>query len=1226
MALLKYKNQNGEYVSLPVYTVNSPQVVQDTGDSTTAVMSQNAVTQVVQNLPDNEDLMIEEDKLKLADRAYNPEEFSGKGYKILRKNIKNVIDFEQIKDYVKVQDVVNDSDIFIEDNGDGIFNGTPDKIILNTALNRIYAMSIVDNVERYYYNWSSSSEYNDSNNIPRTDKIFRYIEYLYDTYDFFVFREDRIIKYDISTGAPTKRANVLVQSDIDESDVVYEIRYDFDLGGATIELPNNSVLVFEGGSLSNGTIIGNLDFYVTGQYKCIDKSCICICKTTVPLNVLNFGLKGDDNYVNDDDWRNIMLLAYISKGATIYFPNGTYLFEQECLLKYVPRVDTKPRYLFNDSTIQNIHIIGQSKENTLLKIYAMRFGMENNSITTINVYNGRYSNAIQYNYGYVNDNKLVLRRPIDSEKFSVGDIINIYNGAHYIGQHIGESNRITDIDTEQGILYLEQPLCRDYTQESYVYSINILSEPFTQPSEGGTVTILVDTVWNNSDPRRLSFTIGKNIYSVESHTKVDGGYECVIRNIPNIGNEPAGTIIDAKHTGLPQHISKTCAPNHCSLSNISITNNTNVKTTVLLLLDSVYDIVLRNVHVYVNPNIPNDVEDNPMPYWIDAGSYIRCYDCTFSGTEQFRAQQHSRSSNRISFISCEFNYINQDNSENSICYDFINCKFNYQTTFVQGSTTTNFKFIGCTFVFNGGTMFRLDEIQGNPVTTAGYFIYRNNKFILQSATTYFNIPINNYTEFTNNYIDCNGKNISIVMLTINDKCVNAYNAVDTAITVFSNNNIVNIGKTGIGDIPLLKVNYIYQTSKYNLLQVIIRNNNFNFIPSDGSRAYTVDFINNTTKLLDIDIHDNAIYNMPVDDTLYNISTSTSTNINASNNRIIKPIVSDQLFAKAPYLHNYDNTYIIPGLSNEYNDLLRYNKLLSDNNIQLTNNTISAIQQLLSDLYKYKLNNKLIYVCPFVSANVAIPLITPSGTGIDNVNLSVNLSIVQYSDNIGIYGYSNDILSKNEKAKGCVLIRDTSEYINDGVNYSIGAYTTTGLYEPAGAMSGLLGNTVLAVREKQISLISYGTKPILSYSSGELMPGYISATIYTDRAHGYCHVKNSEPEITNYTGTVSKSTTFTIGSGTSMSGVGLSIVYLAKALTDDEHRLLHYIFNKFNKTMQRPTVDINNYEQGLRVDLPINYALPIGHTYTCIDTNEILTWDGSEWRNEDGTLVNKVTIL
>lgn len=142
MALLKYKNQNGEYVSLPVYTVNSPQVVQDTGDSTTAVMSQNAVTQVVQNLPDNEDLMIEEDKLKLADRAYKPEEFSGKGYKILRRNV-------------------------------------------------------------------------------------------------------------------VEGRNILTQQMINEPNTVYEIRYDFDLNGVEITIPENCILKFNGGSLSNGTIIGN---------------------------------------------------------------------------------------------------------------------------------------------------------------------------------------------------------------------------------------------------------------------------------------------------------------------------------------------------------------------------------------------------------------------------------------------------------------------------------------------------------------------------------------------------------------------------------------------------------------------------------------------------------------------------------------------------------------------------------------------------------------------------------------------------------------------------------------------------------------------------------------------------------------------------------------------------------------------------------------------------------
>ena len=102
--------------------VNTSAIVQQTGDSTTSVMSQKAVShelatkadaeQVnnslynldkkigdrvivngnVTNLPDEEDLTSvkksERDVLKLADRSYAPEKFSGKGYKILRKYIK----------------------------------------------------------------------------------------------------------------------------------------------------------------------------------------------------------------------------------------------------------------------------------------------------------------------------------------------------------------------------------------------------------------------------------------------------------------------------------------------------------------------------------------------------------------------------------------------------------------------------------------------------------------------------------------------------------------------------------------------------------------------------------------------------------------------------------------------------------------------------------------------------------------------------------------------------------------------------------------------------------------------------------------------------------------------------------------------------------------------------------------------------------------------------------
>ena len=51
--------------------------------------------------------------------------------------------------------------------------------------------------------------------------------------------------------------NVLTQEMVKEANTIYEVRYDYDLNGATIVMPANCVLKFNGGSLSNGTIIGS---------------------------------------------------------------------------------------------------------------------------------------------------------------------------------------------------------------------------------------------------------------------------------------------------------------------------------------------------------------------------------------------------------------------------------------------------------------------------------------------------------------------------------------------------------------------------------------------------------------------------------------------------------------------------------------------------------------------------------------------------------------------------------------------------------------------------------------------------------------------------------------------------------------------------------------------------------------------------------------------------------
>lgn len=51
--------------------------------------------------------------------------------------------------------------------------------------------------------------------------------------------------------------NILTQDAINQSNTIYEIRYDFDLNKATINLPQNCILKFCGGSLNNGKLIGD---------------------------------------------------------------------------------------------------------------------------------------------------------------------------------------------------------------------------------------------------------------------------------------------------------------------------------------------------------------------------------------------------------------------------------------------------------------------------------------------------------------------------------------------------------------------------------------------------------------------------------------------------------------------------------------------------------------------------------------------------------------------------------------------------------------------------------------------------------------------------------------------------------------------------------------------------------------------------------------------------------
>lgn len=54
-----------------------------------------------------------------------------------------------------------------------------------------------------------------------------------------------------------KDRNILTQNMINNANTIYEVRYDFDLGGKEIIIPKGCVLDFRGGSISNGSISGS---------------------------------------------------------------------------------------------------------------------------------------------------------------------------------------------------------------------------------------------------------------------------------------------------------------------------------------------------------------------------------------------------------------------------------------------------------------------------------------------------------------------------------------------------------------------------------------------------------------------------------------------------------------------------------------------------------------------------------------------------------------------------------------------------------------------------------------------------------------------------------------------------------------------------------------------------------------------------------------------------------
>ena len=146
----------------------------------------------------------------------------------------------------------------------------------------------------------------------------------------------------------TRKINYLSQEQIADENTIYIIQYNHDLNGQTIIIPENSILFFEGGTITNGVIEGQNTNIVAG------KNVIFGIGTTITgtWNITDiydywfeFNSASGDNFIANDIIKNILALTSDTVSNVVHFDaDRTYYFE----LPYKGRTnlgdDVRPNY------------------------------------------------------------------------------------------------------------------------------------------------------------------------------------------------------------------------------------------------------------------------------------------------------------------------------------------------------------------------------------------------------------------------------------------------------------------------------------------------------------------------------------------------------------------------------------------------------------------------------------------------------------------------------------------------------------------------------------------------------------------------------------------------------------------------------------------------------------------------------------------------------------------
>lgn len=236
-------------------------------------------------------------------------------------------------------------------------------------------------------------------------------------------RKNIVTVEDPSTGN-TITTNLLQQSMVSKENTIYILQYDYNLNRQTLSVPSGSVLLFEGGSISNGTIVGNSTKIEASSISIFDETMVLSGSWKVQEVYPEwFGAKGDNSTDSTTAIQKAIDFAELIS-SNVKISSGEYIIKNTLFIKKQSRIhiigDGKYKtfiYLKSNSQLESMIDINSKEVTTyyqFIKIADLSLYVEGNAtygiyapkltfseIHNITVY-GAASYAIRIEYGWSN--------------------------------------------------------------------------------------------------------------------------------------------------------------------------------------------------------------------------------------------------------------------------------------------------------------------------------------------------------------------------------------------------------------------------------------------------------------------------------------------------------------------------------------------------------------------------------------------------------------------------------------------------------------------------------------------------------------------------------------------------------------------------------------------------------------------------------------------------------